>query len=66
MNNREHEVSLPSADDSATGRRDPLPAERVAQIRVRIRSGAYDMSAVLDAVARGITKSGDLQEPERT
>jgi anti-sigma28 factor (negative regulator of flagellin synthesis) len=60
MNNREHEVTLRSGDDSAIDRRAPLPAERVAQIRIRIRSGAYNTSAVIDAVARGITKSGDL------
>jgi len=60
MNNREHEVTLPSGDDSAIDWRAPLPAERVAQIRIRIRSGAYNTSAVIDAVARGITKSGDL------
>jgi hypothetical protein len=60
MKNREHEVTLPSGDDSAVDRHDPLPLERVAQIRVRIRSGAYSTAAAVDAVARGITKSGDL------
>lgn len=60
MNNREHEVTLPSGDDSAINRRDPLPAERVAQIRIRVRSGVYSTAAVIDAVARGITKRGDL------
>jgi hypothetical protein len=60
MKNPEHEVTLPSGDDSATDRRDPLPAERVAEIRIRVRSGAYDSSAVIDAVARRIAKSGDL------
>ena len=60
MKKREHEVTLPSGDDSPIDRRDPLPAERVAQIRIRLRRGAYNMSAVIDAVARGITKRGDL------
>ena len=60
MKDREHEITLPSGDDSASDRRDPLPPERVAQIRIRIRSGAYNTSAVIDAVARGITKRGDL------
>jgi anti-sigma28 factor (negative regulator of flagellin synthesis) len=65
MKNREHQVTLLSGDDSAIDRRDPLPAERVEQIRRRIRSGAYDTSAVIDAVARGITKNGDLRESQR-
>jgi hypothetical protein len=60
MKKPEHEVALPSGGDSALDRRDPLPAERVAEIRIRIRSGAYNTSAVIDAVSRGIAKSGDL------
>jgi len=60
MKNREREVTLPSGDDSAVDRLDLLSAERLAQIRIRIRSGAYNTSAVIDAVARRIMKSGDL------
>lgn len=60
MKKPEREVPLPPADDPATDRRDPLPAERVARIRIRIRSGAYDTSAAIDAVSRRIAKSGDL------
>jgi hypothetical protein len=60
MKNCEHQVTLPSGDDSADDQHDPLSLERVAQIRVRIRSGAYNTAAVVDAVARGITRSGDL------
>jgi hypothetical protein len=60
MKNREHKVALPSGDDPPIDRRDPIQAERVAEIRIRIRSGAYDTSAVIDAVSRRIAKSGDL------
>ena len=60
MKNREHEVTLPSGVDSAVDRSNRLPLDRVAQIRVRVTSGAYSTAAVVDAVARGITKSGDL------
>jgi hypothetical protein len=60
MKNREHQVTLPSGDDSAVDEGDQLSLERVALIRVRIRSGAYNTAAVVDAVARGITRSGDL------
>jgi hypothetical protein len=60
MKNREHKVTLPSGEDPAIDRRDPPPAERIAEIRIRIRSGTYDTSAVIDAVSRRIAKSGDL------
>ena len=60
MKNREHQVTLPSGDDSAVDDCGQLSLERVALIRVRIRSGAYNTAAVVDAVARGITRSGDL------
>jgi hypothetical protein len=56
MKNREQEVTLPSGDDSATVRRDLLRSERVAQIRIRVRSGAYNTAAVVDAVARNHEK----------
>ena len=60
MKNREHQVTLPSGDDSAVDQPDLLSVDRVAQMRVRIRSGAYSTAAVVDAVARGIMRSGDL------
>ena len=60
MKDRDNEITLSSGGDSAIDRRDPLPEERLAQIRLRISSGAYQTSAVIDAVARGIRKSGDL------
>jgi hypothetical protein len=60
MKKAEHEVTLPSGGDSAPDRRNSLPAERVAEIRIRIRSGAYHTSAVIDAVSRRIAKCGDL------
>jgi hypothetical protein len=60
MKNCEHQVTLPSGNDSAVDQRDLLSLERVEQMRVRIRSGAYNTAAVVDAVARGITRSGDL------
>jgi hypothetical protein len=37
-----------------------LPAERLEQIRERIREGAYDSQAVREATARGILGRGEL------
>jgi len=59
MKKCEHQVTLSSGEDSAVDQHDPLSLERVAQIRVRIRSGAYNTAAVVDAVARGIMRSDD-------
>ncbi len=38
-----------------------LSPERLAQIRDRIRQGAYETAGVLDAVARRLVASGDLR-----
>jgi hypothetical protein len=59
MKKCEHLVTLSSGEDSAVDQRNQLSLERVVQIRVRIRSGAYNTAAVIDAVARGITRSDD-------
>lgn len=37
-----------------------LPPERLTEIRRRIAEGVYDSDAVLEAVARRIIQSGDL------
>lgn len=60
MKKCEHQVTLPTGDDSAVDQRDTLSVERVEQMRIRVRSGAYNTAAVVDAVARGITRTGDL------
>jgi hypothetical protein len=38
----------------------PLTPERVAELRERVRSGAYDAAEVVDEVARRLLASGDL------
>lgn len=40
--------------------RDTLPAERLEQIRERIRERAYDNAPVREATARGILGSRDV------
>jgi hypothetical protein len=56
----DHEVALPGHSNSAADSRDTIPPQRIAEIRRRIRSGAYDNPAIIDAVARGIMRRGDL------
>lgn len=40
--------------------REQLPAERIAEFRLRIASGIYERPAIIVAVARGIAGSADL------
>ena len=42
--------------------RGPLSAARLEQIRERLRERAYDSRAVREATARGILRSGDLEQ----
>jgi hypothetical protein len=53
-----NDVSPDAASDLRV-ERDDLTG-RVADLRQRVRSGAYDSSAVLEQVARRILESGDL------
>lgn len=46
------------------GRRAPLTPERIAGIRARIASGAYDGPRVDRYVASQILRSGDLDAPQ--
>lgn len=54
----------PAAQAMTTGATDPasssLGPERLAEIRQRIQSGAYDSLAVVDEVARRILDHGDV------
>lgn len=56
-NDRLADVPRPRTGD---GRRPPLTAERVEQLRDRIRERAYDTDAALGATARGILGSGEM------
>jgi hypothetical protein len=38
----------------------PMTRERIAELRRKVRDGAYDSVAMMDAVARRILQSGDL------
>ncbi len=40
--------------------RAPLPADRVIELRERIRVGHYTSTAMIETVARRILESGDL------
>jgi len=50
---------MPEADDRRTVKR-PLTAERIEQLRARIKAGAYATAAVLQATARAILERRDL------
>jgi hypothetical protein len=50
-------------DRWALAARPPLTQERVAAIRQRILTGAYDAAGVVEQVARCILGSGDLTGP---
>lgn len=39
---------------------DPAKAERIAELRRRVREGAYSSAAMMEVVARRILTSGDL------
>jgi anti-sigma28 factor (negative regulator of flagellin synthesis) len=41
-------------------RESKLPSDRVAELRQRVRTGAYDNRIVAEQVARRILQSGDL------
>jgi hypothetical protein len=60
MSPRDHEVTRPALHDPAPERDDALPPDRIAELRIRITSGAYDTAAAVDAVARRIMMSGDV------
>jgi hypothetical protein len=55
---RGNDGSPDAASDPRVEREDL--AGRVAELRRRVRSGAYDSSAVLERVAQRILESGDL------
>ena len=58
-----HRSSTHRDDDSRAARVERQPQSspaRLDQIRERIRERAYDSDAVLEAVAHGIVRSGDL------
>ena len=38
----------------------PMTRERIAELKRKVRDGAYDSVAMMDAVARRILQSGDL------
>lgn len=48
------------APTCAHDRETALPRDRVAELRHRVRIGAYDNRAVMEQVARRILQSGDL------
>jgi anti-sigma28 factor (negative regulator of flagellin synthesis) len=50
------------AGTESTDGRPPLTPERIAEIRARIASGAYDDPEVMRSVAARILGSGDLEE----
>ena len=49
-----------SAEGRALARATTLTPERIADVRARILSGAYDQAHVIDAVAQRILQRGDL------
>jgi hypothetical protein len=52
---------VPDADRRAGAQAaPPATRERIAELKRKVRAGAYDNIAMMDAVARRILQSGDL------
>ena len=56
----DHEVGIPGRPHLHDDRGQTISAERVAEIRLRIRTGVYASPHIIDAVARGLSNSVDL------